>query len=461
MQVLAHLNEIAPKEAYYFVKGYQRTSEYKALKGLVEHKMPMSDYEVACYMLTRHDQQLPDIEQLKGICAAPHIDKKTRDHLQMLIQNTLESSLEHYNSPSAAAKANALFDLFLKTFPKSYLNLLPSIHFSKVKLVGADLSHAPLSHTLISTDMSAINLFQADLRHANLRRSSLSLANMQQTNLHHADLTEEVCLDNALLEQANLSHADLRMATLKQTNLQQANLRWANLSGAVLEGTIIDGADFTGTNLAYTQLINLDMRTIDLSQLHVEWTYLKNVRLVPDAALKNVEALEDFFDSFEKNLVSHTQESQIKWRLQMLKDLKRLISSFAYDPETNVQFLKKILAHYPSQRLSSTIFTQKHPLKHLFEHFQLIQVENPMDEVALPLQKEVISILDEWQLRIDLTHRSDRLINIWDLDKRFGNCFAKVPGLTNVNQICQLSSHHFFLYNCFILTATIQSLDPI
>ncbi|WP_454784529.1 pentapeptide repeat-containing protein [Legionella sp. WA2024007413] len=460
-QVLAHLNEISPEEAYKFVEGYQHTAEYKALKSLVEHKMPMSDHEVACYMLTRHHQQLPDIEQLKRICASQHIDEKTRDQL-LIIQNILESIPENQSdySSTAAVEATALFDLFLKTFPQSYLNLLPFIHLSHVKWANADLSKAPLPHIDLSyADMSGINLFQTDLRYTNLSKSSLKAANMQHANLHHADLAQ-VCLDNALLEQANLSHADLGNATLRQSNLQQANLRWANLSGAILDGTIIDGADFSGTRLPYAQLINLDMRTIDLSQLHVEWSYLKKLRLVPDTALKDAEALEDFFNSFEKSLGSHMQESQIKWRIQMLKDLKRLINSSEDAPETKVLFLKKILAHYPSQTLSSTIFTQKHPLKHLFEQFQLIEVDNPMDEIDPSLQKEVISILDEWQHHLDPTTYADCRVTVQNLDTRFENCFAKVPGLTNVNQICQLSSNHFFLLQLFYLDCKYSKLRP-
>ncbi|MCW8470791.1 pentapeptide repeat-containing protein [Fluoribacter gormanii] len=442
VQVLAHLNEVTPKEAYDFVEGYQRTSEYKALKSLVEHKMPMSDYEVACYMLTRHDQRLPDIEQLKRISTASHIDEQTRDHLLIFIQNNLQIDIATQFAYSAHSfvKANALFELFLKTFPKRYLNLLPFVYFPNVQLVDADLSHAPLSHTYIfSMDMSKINLAHADLRYANLRSNSLNFANMQQTNLKWSNLSG-----------SSLNFADMR----------QANLRGANLSGAVLDGTLIDGADFSGVNLAYAQLINLDMRNIDLSQVNVEWSYLNNVRLVPDAALEHVEALEDFFNSFEKNLAEHPLESQIKWRIQMLKDLKRLMHSSAERHETHLLFLKKILAHYPPQTLSSTIFTKKHPFGHLFQHVQLIQAEHRTDKAELPLQEEVISILDEWKLQIEQAPFPDYRITTGDLDKRFGNCFAKVPGLTNVNQICQLSGKHFFLQQLFYLDYKYSKLKP-
>ncbi|QMT61528.1 pentapeptide repeat-containing protein [Legionella sp. PC997] len=443
VQVLAHLNEVPPKEAFDFVEGYQRTSEYKALKSLVEHKMPMSDYEVACYMLTRHHQRLPNIEQLKRICTAPHLDEKTRDHLLILIQNSLEidiASQSTHSEHSMLAKVSALFDLFLKTFPKRYLNILPSVYFPSIQLVDADLSHVPLFHTsFFLMDMSKINLAHADLRYARLGSSLLNFANMQQTNLQWSNLSG-----------SSLNFADMR----------QANLKGANLSGAVLDGTLIDGADFTGVNLAYAQLINLDMRNIDLSQVNVEWCYLHNVRLVPDSALEHVELLEDFFNSFEKNLTEHSLESQIKWRLQMLKDLKRLMHSSAERHETNLLFLKKILAHYPPQTLSSTIFTKKHPFDHLFEHVQLIQTEHPMDKEKHPLQEEVISILDEWKLQIDRAPFPDCRVTTGDLDKRFGNCFAKVPGLTNVNQICQLSGSHFFLQQLFYLDYKYSKIKP-
>ncbi|STX39834.1 pentapeptide repeat-containing protein [Legionella feeleii] len=451
-QVLAHLNEIPPEEAYNFVEGYRRTIEYKALKSLVEHKMPMSDEEVACYMLTRHHQQLPDIEQLKRICTASPIDEKTRAHLLMLIENTLEiDEAEVTYSPIASTKASGLFDLFLRTFPESYNNLLPSVHFENVNLVGDDLSRAPLSHSRITfTDLCGITLVQANLSYANLERSKLNVANLRQANLHHAKLIE-VCFDNALLEEVNFSHADLSKASFRHTNLQQANLRGANLRGAVFYDTAIDGADFTGTHLAYTQLIDLDMRTIDLSQFHVEWSYLKKVRVVPDTALEHAEALEAFFNSFEKNLAGHTPGSQMKWRIQMLKDLKRLMSSFSLRPEANLLLLKKILLHYPPQALSSTLLTSKHPFQPLFEHFQFIQVEPPIEEGDHSLQEEVISILDGLQNRIDRCSKDEMEISLWDLEKKFDLVFAKVPGLTNVNQICTLSSHHFFLLQLFYL----------
>ncbi|WP_454782176.1 pentapeptide repeat-containing protein [Legionella sp. WA2022007384] len=443
MQVLDHLNKIPPKEAYEFVEGYQRTSEYKALKSLVEHRMPMSDYEVACYMLTRHHQLLPNVEQLKRICTASHIDEQTKDHLLILIQNALEidiASESNQSSHRISEKINALFDLFLKTFSNRYLNLLPSVYFPSIHLVDVDLSHAPLSHThIFMRDMSKINLANADLRYISFTRSSLNFANMQH---------------------ANLKWANLSGSSLKFANLQHANLRGANLSGAVLEGTLLDGADFTGVNLANAQLINLDMRNIDLSQVNVEWSYLNKVRVVPDVALAHVEALEDFFNSFEQSLTEHPHESQIKWRFQMLKDLKRLISSSSESHETNLQFLKKILAQYPPQSLSNTIFTKKHPFKYLFEHFQLIQAEHPMNNEKPPLQEEVISILDELQHRIDGSPFPDCPVRTGDLDKKFGDCFTKVPGLTNVNQICQLTGKHFFLQQLFYLNSKYSKLKP-
>lgn len=426
-EVISHLSQITSKEAYDFVEGYRRTSEYKALNSLVENKMPMSDHEVACYMLTRHEVQLPDIEQLRTISTAPHIDKKTREHLLLLIENAQEIDIvrNSYFSPANPQKAYALLDLFKKTFPESYINLLPSIDLQQVNLSGFDLSHASLSHAhFYCINMSAIGLFQANLSYANLI---------------------DVCLDNAQLEQANLGYANLRRATLRHANLKKASLRSADLSGALLEGSLIDDADFTGTNLAYAQFINVDMRKIDLRQINVEWTYLKNLRLVPETALEQVQTLEDFFNSFEKKLVTHTLGSRTKWRIQMLKDLKRLMIPSAFPPETNILFLKKILAHYPLETFSSTIFVKKHPFKNIFEQFGLIQVEYSMNEEKLPLEDEIISILDECQERIDNAPIDDERISFEGLDSRLAQCLAKVPELTNLNQICQLSSHHFFL----------------
>ncbi|CEG55962.1 pentapeptide repeat-containing protein [Legionella fallonii] len=431
-QVISHLSQIAPKEAFDFVEGYRRTSEYKALKSLVENKMPMSDHEVACYMLTRHHKVLPDIEQLRNVSNAPYLDERTRVHLRM------------YAPEVDREKSTALFDLFKTNFPKTYLNFLPLIEFNQVNLAGADLSHASLSHFRFGCkNMSAMILFQANLSYADLNSSLLNQANLRQAKLLHAILVN-ACLDNALLEKANLSHANMQNITLRQANLKQAILRWADLSGSVFEGTLIEGADFTGTNLAGARFINVDMRTIDLSQLNVEWTYLKKVRLVPEAVLEHPEKLEDFFNSFEKNFMTHTPGSRMKWRIQMLKDLKRLMIPSSLKPETNMLFLKKILAHYPPETFSSTIFIKKHPFKHLFEQFELTQANHSLDEVERPLQDEVISILDELQYRID-NSSVGKCISLLGLEDRFAQCFAQVPELTNVNQICQLSSHHFFL----------------
>lgn len=474
-QVISHLSQIAPKEAYDFVEGYRCTSEYKALKSLVENKMPMSDHEVACYMLTRHHKVLPDIEQLINVSNAPYLDEKTRVHLRLLtrlaqkvdklcldaktrrhlcefmqpdtpyLYEKTRGILGLYTFAALKEKPIALFDLFKTNFPKTYFNLLHFIKFDQVNLVGADLSHASLSHLLFGgKDMSAMILFQANLSFTDLNSSLLSQANLRQANLLHAILVK-ACLDNALLEKANLSLANMQNITLRQANLKQAILRWADLSGAVFEGTLIEGADFTGTNLAYARFINVDMRTIDLSQLNVEWTYLKKVRLVSEAALEDQEKLEDFFNSFEKNLVTHTPGSRMKWRIQMLKDLKRLMIPSSLKPETQMLFLKKILAHYPPETFSSTIFIKKHPFKHLFEQFELTQAEYSMDEVERPLQDEVISILDELRYLIDNYSSAVKFISFSGLEDRFAQCLAQVPELTNVNQICQLCSHHFFL----------------
>ena len=393
-QVISHLSQIAPKEAYDFVEGYRRTSEYKALKSLVENKMQMSDHEVACYMLTRHHKVLPGIEQLRNVSNAPYLDEKTRVHLRVLIllaqkvdkhyldaktrrhlreliqpaqkvdkpylDEKTSGHLRMYAPEVDIEKSTALFDLFKTNFLKTYLNLLPFITFSEVNMVDADLSHVSLSHFGFGwKNMSAMSLFQANLSYADLNTSKLRQANLRQANLLHAILVD-ACLDNALLEKANLSHANMQNITLRQANLKQAILRWADLSGAVFEGTLIEGADFTGTNLTCARFINVDMRTIDLSQLNVEWTYLKKVRLVPEAALEHAEKLEDFFNSFEKNLVTHTPGSRMKWRIQMLKDLKRLMIPSSLKPETNMLFLKKysliiLLKHSQALFLSKSI----------------------------------------------------------------------------------------------------------
>ena len=95
--------------------------------------------------------------------------------------------------------------------------------------------------------------------------------------------------------------------------------------------------------------------------------------------------------------MTHPHRSKMKWRIQMLENLNRTMILLPCNHKTYIFFLKKILEYYPPETFSSTIFIKEHPFKHRFEQFGLI----PIDEIELPLQKEVISILDELQNCID------------------------------------------------------------
>ncbi|QRN03359.1 hypothetical protein GH742_05470 [Legionella sp. MW5194] len=466
-QVIAYLSHAKPAEAYAFIHGYIRTSEYKALYSLVTHRMPMSNQEIVCYMLTRQDDWLPEISRLCEACNDSRIDPEARLQLSLIIQNAPGITNKLDKSDAFTLKKNTpseLFDLYIKTFPERYINLLPSVYFSQMPLVGAALSFAPLAYvTLSHMNLSKACLIQADLRyakldHSRLEETDLSHANLRYTSLKHASLVNAV-LENTHLNGADLSHADLSGAKLKKTSL-----RAANLAGACLMGTVIDGADFTGTNLSYTSFINVDLRDVDLSLMNLEWSYLHKVRLIPDSVAKNTARLENFFITFEKMLLNHSELSRQNLRKPMLKELKSLLMDAFLRTKKKRAWINLVFEYYPPSLFEKNFFLKtSHPFNPLFEEFKMIKV-NPFSLTSsLPLQDAVESLFAELQRRVD-DKGSD--IRVDNSIRQLKQILQKVPESTNIHQISRLSNAHLFLlhvlyYSGLGIFAKDEALKPL
>ncbi|MDX1838030.1 hypothetical protein DIZ81_09570 [Legionella taurinensis] len=445
-QVIAYLSRAKPAEAYAFINGYRRTSEYKALYSLVTHGMPMSNREIACYMLTRHNDRLPDITRLCEACNDTRIDPEARIQLSIIIENDPEIIGKIDKSGAFALKKNTpaeLFDLHINTFPERYINLLPSVYFSRMALVGADLSFAPLAHvTLFERDLSKACLVQADLRYAKLDHSRLEETDLSHANLRYASL-QRASLVNAVLENTRLSEADLNHADLSGAKLKKTSLRAANLTGACLMGTVIDGADFTGANLSYASFIHVDLRDVDLSQMNLEWSYLHKVRLIPESVIKNTARLENFFITFEKMLLSHSEFSRQNLRKQMLKELKSLLMDAFLRTKKKRAWINLVFEYYPPSLFEKDFFLKtSHPFKALFEEFQLIEMNPSSLAISLPLQRAVVSLFAEFQKRIS---GEDKDIRLDDVIRQLRQILHKAPESANIHQISRLTNHRLFL----------------
>lgn len=446
-QVIAHLSQAKPEEAYEFINGYRRTSEYKALYSLVATGMPMSNLEIACYLLTRHDEKLPAITRILETWNDASLAPEIRMQLSLIVKHTPEIkqragksetlSMPHFMSP------HQLFDLYLTTFPGRYLNILPSIYFNQINLAGAVLSFAPLAHvTIHGRDLSKARLVEADLRYARLASSQLQSADLSHANLHHANL-EHSSLVNAMLENTCLTGANLSHVNLSRATLKKADLRGANLTGSYFMATVIDGADFTGANLSHASFIDVDLRCVDLSQINLEWSYLHKVRLIPDTVVKSTARLENFFNTFEKMLLNHSEKSRNKLRRQMLKELKSLLINAFLRTKKKRAWVNLVFEYYPPSLFKDDSFLKtSHPFKALFEEFQRIEVKRSPKKINLPLHNDVVSVFAELQSRII---NADSDIKAGDLIHPLKQIMRKVPESTNISQISSLSNQHLFL----------------
>ena len=174
-QIVTNIYNMKPREAYQFVKEYRLSIEYKALKNLVEHNMPMSNIEITCYILTRCHKNLPDINDLIKAFNDTRIHYRARIHLLFTIINT-PSFNGKWNSLSpflGNENNNELFTRLLKNCTKIYLNYLPPDNLY-LHDFPADLSYAPLSrfqfhetyHHPAAFNQS--NFFNADLSHSKI-----------------------------------------------------------------------------------------------------------------------------------------------------------------------------------------------------------------------------------------------------------------------------------------------------
>jgi uncharacterized protein YjbI with pentapeptide repeats len=131
--------------------------------------------------------------------------------------------------------------------------------FTKIDLVGADLSQADLSEThlrysnLSQADLSGAKLARANISEANLSQANLSGANLYLANISFTDLTianlSGADLSRAILWETILAGAGLLGATLYQADLTRANLSGAILTGANLEGSMLVEANLSGAIL--------------------------------------------------------------------------------------------------------------------------------------------------------------------------------------------------------------------
>ena len=211
----------------------------------------------------------------------------------------------------------------------------------------------------------------------------------------------ESSLKNAILENTNFLRANLTNADFSYAKLINTNLRWANLSGAKFVNTIITNSDFTGANLIHAKFVNVDLRNIYLKGLNLDGSYLENVLLIPDLALKNLKKLEIFFNSFEKELSSHTPGSLQNLRKHMLEDLESYLNNDWVNTEYKRAIVQLVFSHYPPEQFSSSDFQKdSHPFQTLFESFEFIQKQNKTMSTQSPLQEKVIDVMNELDQRI-------------------------------------------------------------
>lgn len=418
-QIVARLCAMKAREAYQFVKEYRLSKEYKALKSLVEHNMPMTNTEITCYILTRSHDNIPPLHRLIEAFNDTRIHYKARIHLLFSINQIPKfNGKSNWFSPFSEYNQRELFTRFIKNCTQIYLNYLPpeNLLFD----INGDLSHAPLSRFQFHQRhfdppvFDKVNFFEADLSYTKINRGEFIKANLDKANCYGAEMTE-CTLVSASLENTNLQKANLTNANLSYAKLRNTNLRWANLAGAIFVNSVITGTDFTGANLIGAKFVNVDLRNIDLSQLNVEGCYLENVLLVPDEALDNLQNLEIFFSSFEQKLANHTEGSQQNLRRHMLEDLKCLLNSDSMNMQYKRAIVKLVYSYYPPEQFFSFLFRKEnHPFKTLFETFGFVQKQNKSMNSGLALQEKVSSVFDELEQRIENAIAQERRNRVKD-----------------------------------------------
>ncbi len=176
--------------------------------------------------------------------------------------------------------------------------------FFSRNLAGADLSNRALSEA----DFSGSVLYGANLRFSDLRRANMYCADLRNIdgrcgNFSHADM-RGATLNGSNLAQAILDHADFRGGRLARhglwgteevvdrngaasgvnfsfCSLRGASFEGANLSGANFSGAVIQATKFKGARLGDATFEGAVLTEIDLSDLHVPASALKNCVLPP------------------------------------------------------------------------------------------------------------------------------------------------------------------------------------
>lgn len=182
-----------------------------------------------------------------------------------------------------------------KSGRKKFVEKIEKNQTFTVNLGGANLYEANLSHSdfsnaeLIhvqfgSADLSFSNIFDAWLTNSNFNGAILfdvdfSFARLIRTDLKKANM-ESAKLLSASLHDANLNGANLASTTLLNAKFMRSNLKGARLDGAYLCGAVLLFSDLTAASLN-----EADFRGIELSEVDLSGTKMRNVRNLDQAEL--------------------------------------------------------------------------------------------------------------------------------------------------------------------------------
>jgi len=185
---------------------------------------------------------------------------------------------------------------------------------ARAKLVLRNLAGVDISHrNLAEANFSGSVLYSANLRFVNLERANLYCADLRNVDGRYGDFSH-ADMRGATLSGSNLSHSKLDQADFRPGRLARAGL-WgieeiidrngaavgvdfsfcslcgtsfenANLRGANLNGAVIHSAKFRGARLTDVTFEDAVLTNVDVSELQVPASVLKNCILpsTPQAA---------------------------------------------------------------------------------------------------------------------------------------------------------------------------------
>ncbi|BAZ30657.1 hypothetical protein NIES4074_31190 [Cylindrospermum sp. NIES-4074] len=150
-------------------------------------------------------------------------------------------------------------------------------NFSKIKLIGANLSGKMLSGAILrAADLQDVDLSKADLSGANLSGIPLKLTQEEADDLGDPSRAKQEFKESDF--QSEDDWLECGLAGRSGSNLSKANLRQTNLSGADLRKANLSGADLTGANLTNAKLTGADLRPFS-GDYDKKGTALRNVNL--------------------------------------------------------------------------------------------------------------------------------------------------------------------------------------